>query len=117
MRRGNSAHLHVSLRKGEDYAYVEVFTSYGKEKPSPHVPLAALSVKRGEPQIMKPTTIRLSENRTSHVLTLTADQNCKLYLMQDIDRVGDKLAKGKIYRDGKLYKIIDRTRRWLSRNR
>lgn len=117
MRGGDTVHLHTSLLKGQTYAFIEVFSAFDKELPSPHVRIIPNMVKKGQPDILKPTSIRLSEHNTSQVLSIKADQDCKFYLMQDIDVASDPLAKGKIWKDGKLYKIVNATSRWFSRNK
>lgn len=98
MRAGQTAHLHARLRKDATYAYVCVFSAVGDVEPSPHVPAAKLGIlQKGRPVMAQPTTMRLTrELRPKHRIELVADEDCTLYLMQEVDTAADTLARGRI---------------------
>lgn len=114
MKRGQTLHFHTSLRKKAVYGFLEAFSSTNGVEPSPHIPLHKLeTLEQGRPAMVNATTCRLTQdNRPTHVLTLTADEDCKFYLMQDVDTKSDPLVKVKVKKDGTIWQRIIHSLRW-----
>lgn len=103
MRAGQIAHLHATLRKGEEYAFIEVFSSVGDFEPSPHVPIYKMGLKENDrPSMLGATTMRLTDNyRPEQKLEIEADEDCDFYLFQDVDTMKIPLSKGRIRINGR----------------
>lgn len=117
--RGQTVSLHVALRRGEHYASVVAFSRVGEYEPSPHVPLHKMDVKSDKPEMMAPTSMRLTEEmRPQHTLELKADEDCEFFLMQEVDTADDKLVKARILchdgtKLGKFWSRIASAFRWI----
>lgn len=116
MRSGQTVHIHARLRKGSDYGFVAVFSAAGGGDPAPHVAShKAAFVRSGKPEFLTPTTIRLTRQaKPEHKLVITADENCNMYLMQELDTAKDIRANGRMKINGsRIQTILAYARRWL----
>ena len=119
MRKGQLVHFHARLRPGQHVAFCEVYCSVGGYEPSPFIPASKLDLLQdGKPRFLQPTTLRLSEHSPDRSITIVADEDCRFYLMQDVDVKGDPRVKGRITTDGTIFqKLLVFAFGWLSRNR
>jgi hypothetical protein len=118
VKRGDTVHIDVRLRKGSDYAFVAVFSSEGGSDPAPHIPphKLELSGSKSGPGMLTPTTIRLTRHaKPNHKLVLRAEESTIFYLMQEVDVAADILAKGRIRKNGTgiLAALAAYTSRWF----
>lgn len=114
---GQTVRLSIKLRKGMTHAFCELYSSVGDYAPSPHIPLQKLMIKSSKPPMLNATTFRVSQLRPEREFELVADENCKFYLMQEVDRKGDPLVYGKLRAHGKLKYLFAQASRWFRRDR
>lgn len=119
MRSGQTAHIHTKLRKGCDYGFIAVFSAVGDVEPSPYVPVHKTQILRdGKPSFVTPTTIRLTRQlRPIYETSLVADEDCTLYLYQELDTALDTHAIGRIVPHATGIKaLFVHAVRWIYRN-
>ena len=116
VRRGQTVHFKV--RAGaRPFAYCPIyFKEKGFPAPSPHVPAAKLDIAGKTPTMLTPSFISISDLAPVRTISLQADEDGTFYLFQDIDLKTDPTAKGRIWKDGPLGKLLACARGWLRRN-
>lgn len=113
-RKGDRVRLHAALKPDMTYAFCEVFVQMKDGDPSPYVPMAKLAlIDKSKPMMFDSTAIRLSPAKRTHMIELVADDNCRFFLMQDIDVKGDTLVKGKVEVHGRFRFALERAFGWL----
>jgi len=117
VRKGQTVHLTASLRKGMPHATCAVFSAVKDSSPSPHVEAKKLQIiQRDGPTMVQPTTLRLlAKLFPAREISLVADDDCRFYIMHEVDLKGDQLAKGRIRKDGRVSNLLASARGWFAR--
>lgn len=112
IRTGDLVRIHVSLKRGMDFAKVSVWAAEPGIEFSPYVdPQIALITERGGPKMARPFHRALHEKAPSHVFEFVADMPMSIQLRQEVDSPDDESPKARIKTYGKT---LQRLRRFLS---
>jgi hypothetical protein len=116
VRRGQTVHFRVKLdtaRMTQAFCPVYFAEARGGFPPSPHVPLAKLDIRSGEPKMLNPSFLLACIQLPERQISIVADEDGTFSLMQDVDLRDDPTAKGWIWKDGPFRKLLAHARRWL----
>lgn len=99
-RRGQTVSFYAKLRKDQQVAYLQVFSSVGDYEPSPYIPMPRIGIlERGRPILTSTLDMRLNEPmRPQGVIRFTCDEDADYYLMQEVDLADDQTVKARTHR-------------------